>query len=96
LVIVMNHSLAHDRDWMKCFLATDAQYIGLLGPRARADGMLGWLGACDDPRVFAPVGLSLGAEGPEQVAISVVAELLAVVSGQQPGHLREKTEAIHA
>ena len=47
-------------------------------------------------RVFAPVGLSLGADGPEQIAISVVAELLAVLSRQQPGHLREKGETIHA
>jgi len=96
LVIVMTHSLAHDRDWLKCFLATSAQYIGLLGPRTRAEGILGQLGACDDSRVFAPVGLTLGAEGPEQIAISVVAELLAVLSRQQPGHLRAKAEAIHA
>ena len=96
LVIVMTHSLAHDRDWLECFLATRAQYIGLLGPRERADGILDQLGACGDSRVFAPVGLSLGADGPEQIAISVVAELLAVLSRQQPGHLRERTEAIHA
>jgi xanthine dehydrogenase accessory factor len=96
LVIVMTHSFAHDRDWLKCFLATGAPYIGLLGPRERADGILGQLGARDDSRVFAPVGLSLGADGPEQIAISVVAELLSVFSRQQPGHLREKTEAIHA
>ena len=61
LVIVMTHSFAHDRDWLKCFLATRAQYIGLLGPRERADGILRRLGARDDSRVFAPVGLSLGA-----------------------------------
>ena len=96
LVIVMTHSFAHDRDWLKYFLATGAQYIGLLGPRERADGILGQLGARDDSRVFAPVGLSLGADGPEQIAISMVAELLSVFSRQQPGHLREKTEAIHA
>ena len=83
-------------DWLEWFLATRARYIGLLGPRERADRILGQLGACDDSRVFAPVGLSLGADGPEQIAISVVAELLAVFSRQQPGHLREKTEAIHA
>ena len=96
LVIVMTHSFAHDRDWLKCFLATRAQYIGLLGPRERANGILAQLGARDDSRVFAPVGLSLGADGPEQIAISVVAELLAILSRQQPGHLREKGAAIHA
>jgi len=96
LIILMTHSFAHDHDWLKSFLATRAQYIGLLGPRERAECMLRQLGAGADSRVFAPVGLSLGADGPEQIAISVVAELLAVLSRQQPGHLREKVEAIHA
>ena len=96
LVVIKTHSFAHDRDWLRGFLASSAQYIGVLGPRPRADEMLGELNASGDPRVFAPVGLNVGADGPEQIAISVVAELLAVLSRQQPGHLREKGEAIHA
>jgi xanthine dehydrogenase accessory factor len=96
LVVVKMHSFAHDRGWLKVFLASPARYIGLLGPRARADEILGQLGAESDPRVFAPVGLDVGADGPEQIAISVVGELLAVLTQQQPGHLREKRQAIHA
>ena len=96
LVVIKTHSLAHDRDWLEAFLESRASYIGVLGPRARAEDMLGELNATTDARVFAPVGLSLGADGPEQIAISVVAELLAVVSRAQPGHLREKGQAIHA
>src|SRR5262245_2501746 len=96
LVVVKMHSFVHDRDWLKVFLASPAVYIGLLGPRARADEILGQLGAEGDPRLFAPVGLTVGADGPEQIAISVVGELLAVLSRQQPGHLREKRQAIHA
>jgi xanthine/CO dehydrogenase XdhC/CoxF family maturation factor/CTP:molybdopterin cytidylyltransferase MocA len=90
LVVVKTHSFAHDRDWLKVFLETSASYIGLLGPRARADQMLGQLGVAADRRVFAPVGLSVGADGPEQIAISVVGELLAVISSQQPQHMRER------
>jgi xanthine dehydrogenase accessory factor len=96
LVVIKTHSFAHDRDWLRAFLASAASYIGVLGPRPRADEMLGELNASGDQRVFAPVGLNLGADGPEQIAISVVAELLAVLSRQQPGHLREKGEPIHA
>jgi xanthine/CO dehydrogenase XdhC/CoxF family maturation factor len=96
LIVVKTHSFAHDRDWLKHFLAGRARYIGLLGPRARADQILRDLGATGDPRVFAPIGVSLGADGPEQIAISIVAELLAVLSRQQPGHLREKGQTIHA
>ncbi|HEY6361891.1 MAG TPA: NTP transferase domain-containing protein [Vicinamibacterales bacterium] len=90
LVVVKTHSFAHDRDWLKVFLKTSASYIGLLGPRARADEILGQLGSASDGRVFAPVGLNVGADGPEQIAISVVGELLAVLAGRQPGHLRER------
>jgi xanthine dehydrogenase accessory factor len=54
------------------------------------------IGAERDERVFGPAGLDLGAEGPEQVALSIVAELLAVRGGRRPRHLRDKENAIHA
>lgn len=96
LAVIKTHSFVHDRDWLKVFLGTPASYIGLLGPRTRADELLALLDVTSDGRVFAPVGLNLGADGPEQIAISIVAELLAVLARQQPGHLREKGLAIHA
>ena len=96
LAVIKTHSFVHDRDWLKVFLGTPASYIGLLGPRTRADELLALLDVTADGRVFAPVGLNLGADGPEQIAISIVAELLAVLARQQPVHLREKGLAIHA
>ncbi|HJZ74652.1 MAG TPA: XdhC family protein [Vicinamibacterales bacterium] len=96
LAVIKTHSFNTDRDWVRLFLRTSALYIGLLGPRARADQILREIGAGDDDRLFAPVGLSLGADGPEQIAISVVGELLAVLARQQPGHLRERGQTIHA
>jgi xanthine dehydrogenase accessory factor len=96
LALVKTHSFAHDRDWVAVFLKTFARYIGLLGPRARADEILRQIGGPRDARLFAPVGLNVGADGPEQIAISVVAELLAVLAQQEPGHLRERGQTIHA
>jgi xanthine/CO dehydrogenase XdhC/CoxF family maturation factor len=96
LVVIKTHSFVHDREWLEVFLRTPASYIGLLGPRTRARELLNLLGVTSDDRVFAPVGLSVGADGPEQIAISIVGELLAVLARQQPGHLREKGLAIHA
>ncbi len=95
-VVSMTHSFAHDRDWLRAFLATDARFIGLLGPRDRRDEILRQLGADDEARVFGPVGLDLAADGPEQIAVSIVAELLAVRAGREPGHLRDREAAIHA
>lgn len=94
--IVKTHSLENDREWVRRLLASDVTYIGILGSRGRIDDVLRELGAEDDERVFGPMGLDLGADGPEQIAVSVVAELLAVVSGREPGHLRSRASAIHA
>lgn len=95
-VVIQTHSLALDREWLRWMLQTDAPYIGLLGPRARKDDILRQIGAAEDARLFGPVGLDLGADGPEQIAISILAELLAVRARREPGHLRNKGMAIHA
>jgi xanthine/CO dehydrogenase XdhC/CoxF family maturation factor len=96
LGVVMTHSLAHDRGWARRLLAAGVPYVGLLGPRGRTETLLAELGAEGDPRVYGPVGLDLGADGPRQVALAIVAELLAVSSGREPRHLSERREAIHA
>ena len=95
-VVIQTHSLAHDREWLRRFLQIDAWYIGVLGPRARRDAILRQIGVESSARVFGPVGLDLGAEGPEQIAISIVAELLAVRGAHEPRHLRDGGAAIHA
>ena len=95
LVVAKTHSFANDREWVRSFLQAGAPYVGLLGPRARREEILGQIGV-DAPQVFGPIGLDVGADGPEQVAISIVGELLAFHSTRAGGHLREKTETIHA
>jgi xanthine/CO dehydrogenase XdhC/CoxF family maturation factor len=94
--VVKTHSLEHDTKWVGRLLATDIPYIGVLGPRVRTDEILRELRLENDERVFGPVGLDVGAEGPEQIAVSIVAELLARVSARDPMHLREKEAGIHA
>lgn len=95
LAVVKTHSLTHDREWTRRLLAAGLPYVGLLGPRARTESILKDVGAEGDPRVYGPVGLDLGAEGASQIAISIVAELLAFFSRREPGHLRRRAEAIH-
>ena len=95
LAVVMSHSFGNDREWARRLLGAGLPYVGLLGPRARTLEIRRAIGAEGDPRLYGPVGLDLGADGPRQVAISIVAELLAVVSGRAPRHLAERVEAIH-
>jgi xanthine/CO dehydrogenase XdhC/CoxF family maturation factor len=101
LAVVMTHSLAHDRDWARRLSELDVPYIGVLGPRDRTKRILRDIGGEKTMpggrgRVFGPVGLDIGADGPHQVAISIVAELLAFVSRREPRHLWQRQQAIHA
>lgn len=96
-VVVKTHNLARDREWTRSLLETEAPYIGLLGPKDRREQILDEVvPEGERGRVYGPVGLDLGAEGPEQVALSIVAELLAVRSGRRPRHLRDRGAPIHA
>ena len=95
LVVIKYHALEFDRAWTHHFAKQRVRYIGLLGPKARRDAILDALSSILHPQLFAPIGLDLDAEGPEQIAVSIVAELLAVVAGRKPGHLRDRQESIH-
>jgi xanthine/CO dehydrogenase XdhC/CoxF family maturation factor len=105
--VLMSHHFERDREALRALLGTGAPYIGLLGPRRRADKMLadlhadGWRPRPVDlasalARVHAPVGLALGAETPAEIALSVVAEIQAVRAQAKGGFLRDKRGAIHA
>jgi xanthine dehydrogenase accessory factor len=97
--VAKTHSLLHDREWVRRLLDSPVVYIGILGPRARTEEILRQLGVIEgtaaSARVFGPVGLDLGADGAEQIAFSIVAELLAVRAGREPNHLRDTAGAIH-
>jgi xanthine/CO dehydrogenase XdhC/CoxF family maturation factor len=97
-VVLKTHNLERDKAWARRFAAAPFAYLGLLGPRARCDEVAGTAAEVNEAaagRIYGPVGLDLGAEGPEQVGVSVVAELLAVRSGRAPQHLRDRATPIH-
>jgi len=96
LAVVKTHSLNHDREWVRRLLTAGVSYVGVLGPKARTETILREIGREGDERVYGPVGLDLGADGPRQVAVSIVAELLAFTAQREPRHLAARQEAIHA
>ena len=93
-VVVKTHSFAHDREWVAAAARAGAAYVGLLGPRARREAIVAQLGI-DAGRLFGPIGLDIGADGPEQIAISIVAELVAVRAARAGTHIRWNAETIH-
>jgi len=92
--VVQTHALTHDRDWLRALSGQQLAYLGLLGPRARKEQVLRDL-SLEGKNLFAPIGIDIGADGPEQVAVSIVAEMLAVHARREPGHLRERSGGIH-
>ncbi len=100
--VIMNHHLERDREALAFALGSEASYIGVLGPRSRYDRLLRALkehGAAPDPaslaRVRSPVGLALGAETPEEIAVSILGEMLAVQRGFQGGFLTGRDTSLH-
>jgi xanthine dehydrogenase accessory factor len=77
--IVASHDFDIDARHLRHLGAVGIGYVGLLGPPERRDALLGQLGDIIatqlEPRLYAPVGLRLGGEGPESTALSIVAQL---------------------
>ncbi len=93
-VIVMTHSLHKDADYLASLGDLPLAYVGLLGARGRVRRVLELAGV-DGRTIHGPVGLDIGAESPGEIALSIVAEILAVVRGR-PGHpLSDGDGAIH-
>ena len=100
-VILMTHSYEQDRDLLASVLPIAPRYLGLLGSRhrssllvAEAAAMLGRsVDACCDS-IFAPVGMDLGGDGPEAIALAIVAEVQAVASGRFGGSRRLTPEDV--
>jgi len=87
--IIMSHSYEQDRTWLTAVLPLGVRYLGLLGARHRsallvseAAAILGWdlTRACDG--LFAPVGLDLGGDGAEAIALATIAEIHACCEGK--------------
>src|SRR5690606_32261730 len=80
-VLVMSHHLETDRVYLSHLVDVPARYLGVLGPPARRARLLDALGEAGEalrPRLKGPIGLDLGADSPESIALSIVAELQAV------------------
>jgi xanthine/CO dehydrogenase XdhC/CoxF family maturation factor len=98
--VVMTHNYLDDVELLKTLLPSPVCYLGVLGPRARTSKLLAEIGACAaaEParaRLHSPIGLDIGAETPEEIALSIVAEVGAVCAARGGGFLRDRAAPIH-
>lgn len=94
-VVIKTHALRHDRGCLKAFSTAGPRYVGILGPRTRCAELAAEADSRIRPVLFGPVGLDLGGEGPEQIALSTVAESIAVYNGRPGSFLRDRSGSIH-
>ncbi|MCB2379077.1 XdhC family protein [Hymenobacter sp. BT635] len=100
--LLMTHNYYYDLAVLRHLLAAPTRYIGLLGPRKKYERLLDELQQ-DVPdaarqlagRLYSPIGLNLGGETPEEIALSIVAEIQAVLAGRPAGFLRDSPDPIH-
>ncbi|GAA3929567.1 XdhC family protein [Hymenobacter algoricola] len=101
--LLMTHNYYYDLAVLRHLLpAASSRYIGVLGPRKKYDRLLEDLSQqVPDAatqlrgRLHSPIGLNLGAETPEEIALSIVAEIQAVLTGRPAGFLRDSPHPIH-
>jgi xanthine dehydrogenase accessory factor len=97
VVVVMTHNFNHDYELLKTLFTSPVRYIGLLASKGKAGELLKKLSdegfsPTDEQlaRLYTPVGLDIGAETPEQIALAIAAEIQAVVAGRTGGFLRSQ------
>ncbi|WP_264537963.1 XdhC family protein [Flavobacterium sp. N1736] len=100
--VLITHNYKYDLAMLKLLLQTNCNYIGILGPKTKLNRMF------DDlynegikiteeqlNRIYGPIGLDIGAETSEEIALSIMAEIKAVISGKTGTSLKYKTGKIH-
>jgi xanthine/CO dehydrogenase XdhC/CoxF family maturation factor len=100
--VLMSHNYEYDRDVLQKLLATPTPYIGILGPRKRFDKMLAHfaqtgvvLTDSDHHRIHSPIGLDIGAESPDEIALSIASEIHCKFRQRSGGFLKYRSTPIH-
>lgn len=100
-VVIMNHHMEKDRESLAFALQSEAPYVGVLGPRSRREKMMDQLhgegvsfSESELSRMHNPIGLDIGAESSEEIAISILSEIIALSKGHRGGFLHDK-HSIH-
>ncbi|SMD32393.1 Xanthine and CO dehydrogenase maturation factor, XdhC/CoxF family [Reichenbachiella faecimaris] len=102
-VVLMSHNLKYDEEVMRQIINSDAPYIGILGPKKRAEKIFKTLKDKYEiditshqlDKIHAPIGLDIGAETPDEIAVSIISEIQAKFSNRSGGFIKYRTGPIH-
>jgi len=99
-VVVLSHHDGIDGPALAAALASGASYVGAMGSRTTQARRRAWMlenGVPEDrvDAIHGPTGLDIGADTPAEIAVSIVAEVIAVSRGRSGGGLRDRTGPIH-
>lgn len=102
-IVLMTHNFAYDLRYLVALQKVTPNYIGLLGPIRRRDDLLSqFIEYCPEisdeflDSIHGPAGLNIGSETPQEIAISIVSEILAYTRNQEPISLSKKVGKIHS
>ncbi|MEH2083111.1 MAG: XdhC family protein [Nostoc sp.] len=102
VTVVMTHNYLDDLEILKMLLPSPAPYIGVLGPKLRTERLLEdlHLQGIDYTteqlkRLHGPIGIDIGADTPEEIAIAIIAEIQAVLTNRNGNFLRNRNQPIH-
>lgn len=96
--VVMTHNFLKDVELLETLLPSAIPYVGVLGPKQRGAELVAHLSdyaRAHAHRLRSPIGLDVGGETPEEIALSIVAEVQAVLNGREGRALQERDSPIH-
>ena len=100
--VIMSHNYHNDLRFLRALLPAPLRYLGVLGPKSRTESLLRDLAADgftptaqQMERLYGPVGLDIGADTPEEIALAVAAEIRAMLAGRSGLPLRRSDRPIH-
>lgn len=101
VAVTMSHNYLDDLEFLQTLSNICVKYIGILGPKKRTNRLLQDLKAEDcmvssEQELYSPVGLDIGADNPEEIALSIIAEIQAVIKNRPSGFLKDRNAPIHA
>ena len=101
VAVVMSHNYLYDLEFLQTLNTISLKYLGILGPKKRTNRLLQDLKAegyifQTEQELYSPIGLDIGANNPEEIALSIIAEIQTVTQNRRGEFLKDRNAPIHS